>query len=127
MKCIVCKKLLSGRQKKYCSKSCQTNYWKNKRGVIGFNNLSSGTVGAMAELVAASDLMKRGFEVYRALSPSSNNDLVAIKNGKAYTFEVRTAYLCDNGKVSYSPQRIRSERVAAVIFATNEVKYFPEI
>lgn len=48
----------------------------------------------MSELIAAADLMIKGWEVYRALSPNSRCDLIAMsRDGKErLDIEVRTGY-----------------------------------
>ncbi len=46
--------------------------------------------GAISELAVAVDLMYRGFEVFRALSPASSCDLIIYRDGKALRVEVKT-------------------------------------
>lgn len=52
--------------------------------------LPTGTVGALAELRIATDLMCRGYNVFRALSPSCYCDLLASKNEHILHVEART-------------------------------------
>lgn len=53
--------------------------------------LSTGTLGAMSEMVAIADLMKRGYHVFRAQSPSCPCDLVIFKDNQVcLRVEVRT-------------------------------------
>jgi len=85
--------------------------------------MSNGTSGALSELRACADLLIKGFEVFRAVSPSCSCDLM-IRNGNKYlTIEVRTAYTTHTGAVVYSKKRIRADHVAAVF--PSEVVYFP--
>ena len=49
------------------------------------------TVGALSELRAAADLIKKGYEVFRALDPSASCDLIALKEGRTLRVQVRTA------------------------------------
>jgi hypothetical protein len=56
-------------------------------------DLPTGTVGAIAELAVAVDLMDRGYEVFRALSPSCSCDLAVLMNGTLIRIEVRSGYL----------------------------------
>lgn len=43
--------------------------------------LTAGTQGAVSEMMAAVDLLRRGYEVFRALSPNAGCDLIALKGG----------------------------------------------
>jgi len=47
--------------------------------------------GSYAEYVAALDLMRRGFEVFRAMSNQAPCDLIASKSGQFYRIEVKFA------------------------------------
>lgn len=53
--------------------------------------LSTGVSGACGELAVSVDLLRRGYEVFRAVSPACSCDLVALKDGKSYRVEVRTS------------------------------------
>jgi hypothetical protein len=64
-------------------------YWGKN---TSWNGLSSGTVGALQELRVSVDLMIRGYEVFRALSPSCSCDLMVLNGNKMLRIEVRTAY-----------------------------------
>ena len=44
----------------------------------------------MGELLVSADLLKKGYEVFRALSPGCSCDLVAMKNEKLIRVEVKT-------------------------------------
>lgn len=54
-------------------------------------NISPNNIGAICELQACSDLLMRGFSVFRSVTPNSKCDLVAIHNSKCYRVEVRAA------------------------------------
>ena len=58
--------------------------------------------GALSELIVSSDLMAKGYEVYRALSPSSSCDLIVIVDKKPLRVEVRTGYKRLDGSLSAS-------------------------
>jgi len=53
--------------------------------------LATGTVGAIGELRVAIDLMSKGFDVFRALSPAASCDLLVMKEGKLFDIEVKSA------------------------------------
>jgi hypothetical protein len=55
--------------------------------------LNAGTVGAIGELIVSADLLQKGYEVFRALSPSSSCDLAILtKEKKLIRVEVKTGY-----------------------------------
>jgi hypothetical protein len=99
--CRVCKKHFesSWKHQKFCSKPCRKSFCETPY-IKPYGNIPTGTVGAIGELRVACDLMARGFEVFRAVSPSCSCDLAVIKNGKLFRIEVRTGYIS-----SYSGKR----------------------
>lgn len=131
--CSYCKKNIKNNNynKKYCDHECRRNHLKDIRadnqGRKGLPILSTGTMGAMSELQVSIDLMNRGYEVYRALSPASSSDILAIKNGKIFDIEVRTGILGLNGRMSYPKTNIRANYVAVYMRKNNEIYYFPEL
>jgi hypothetical protein len=54
------------------------------------NMRDCATKGAIQEYKIAVMLMEKGYQVYKALSPSSNPDLMAYKDGRFIKLEVRT-------------------------------------
>jgi len=125
---------MGNRNRKYCSKSCSTIYYKQENGFASAfsKQITTGTVGAISELIVATELMKNGYEIYRAISPSSSCDLLGLKGGKLYSFEVRTGYHNKKkDKVSYSKARIKANYVAVVVFDSEKVasviKFIPTL
>lgn len=51
--------------------------------------LPSGTKGAMGEYLVCVDLLNKGYEVFRSVSPNTSCDLVILKDGKLRTLEVK--------------------------------------
>jgi hypothetical protein len=82
----------ANRKAMFCSNRCRTAHYKQQIGTLG-SGLPSGTTGAIGELVVAIDLLRRGYEVFRALSPSCSCDLAIIRDRNLVRVEVRTAYL----------------------------------
>jgi len=102
-----------------------TERGKNRHGKWG---LSTGSVGAVSELVACVDLMKKGYDVFRAVSPSCPCDLIIRKGGLTFRVEVRTAQKLLNGKFSYpctKKDEGRSDIFALV--CGDAVMYVPEL
>ena len=80
--------------KKTCTEECHKKRLSKLTGRAVFGEkLAAGTTGAMSELCVAVDLMKKGYAVFRALSPACFCDLIAIKDGKSLNVEVKTGYL----------------------------------
>ena len=125
-KCFVCGKLFSTRieHRKYCNKECnkiaQGKYY-NRQSV--FPNIPAGTVGTISELIVATDLLKKGYEVYRPLSPSCSADLLAEKKDKIFKIEVRTGYKNLKGKIFFPPNNIKAPIIGVVLLKENSIKY----
>ena len=75
---------------RYCSKECGTSARALIWGVGERTRLATASRGAVSEMVAACDLMERGYEVFRALSPACSCDLIALGPDGALRIEVRT-------------------------------------
>ena len=79
-------------QQKYCSKECQSRFYRDENGLVPtYPGISTSTVGTISELIVAVDLLKRGYDVFRALSPTCSCDLAFITNGRLVRVEVRTS------------------------------------
>ena len=94
--------------------------------VVTKNCKSIGTTGAIAELVVATDLLGRGYEVFRALSPSCSGDLAVLKNGEArYRSPNWIQKLHRQDKLAKARRPSCVEQWAIVI-GGNEITYEPE-
>jgi hypothetical protein len=122
--------MVSGyKHKKYCTAKCRSLYYQNKihGGSALLKHLPPGTVGALGEILVSADLMKKGYEVYRAMSPSSSCDVLARKNEKFYSVEVRTGYKSlDGSKVTTNRVNIKADILAIVLHREGEILYQPE-
>lgn len=79
--------------KKTCSGKCGGLRLAKLTGRLVNDKISTSSVGAMSELFVCGELLKKGYHVFRSLSPSCFCDLVAIKNGETMCIEVRTGYI----------------------------------
>ncbi len=79
--------------------------------------------------MASADLIKKGYEVFRALSPSCSCDLIAKKGSKILRIEVRTGQIYANtGRLSYPKKKIdeqNKDHYAIVI--NDQVLYEPPL
>lgn len=69
----------------------------------------------MHELAVCVDLMRRGFEVFRCVSPNSRCDLVAINGGNFIKVEVTSGTLSKKGMVSFPPRKLHSFDLLAIV------------
>ena len=120
--CKTCGKPFMGYGTKvYCSPECQKSYGKHQR----FDaHLSTSSIGALNELVAAADLFRKGYEVFRSLSPSCSADMVIYRDGKSRRIEVRTGYVHNSGKIIAN--RVHRADILAIVL-TDRVIYEPEL
>jgi len=72
---------------------------------LSLPDLLPSTVGAMAELCVAADLLRHGFEVFRAVSPHSTCDLAVLKGNAAKNpHDILAIYHAGEGIVAYTPE-----------------------
>lgn len=53
------------------------------------NRLPTGHIGAISELIVAADMLRRGYQVFRSVSPTGI-DLIRYREGKYQRVEVRS-------------------------------------
>jgi len=66
--------------------------------------------GAISELRACSYLLSSGYEVFRNVSAHGSIDVIGIKDGKVYYFDVKSARLAADGSIfppSLTPEQHR--------------------
>lgn len=110
---------------KFCSDTCRGRY---QRGISPDHpsvNLSSGTLGALNEMVATCDLLRRGFHVFRSISPSCPCDLIAMVDGRCWRVEVTSGCIRADGTLYYVPHDLEKSDVIAAVLPDNQVRYVP--
>ena len=136
MRCVECGNpikrslLKAGANDLTCSPLCSSLRRKALRRELNPTTaLPSATTGAISELRVGVDLLMRGFEVFRALSPSCSCDLAILREGKLLRVEVRTGtvYRKANGDLTYNQQKlqVRADILAAVY--PDRIIYKPEL
>lgn len=127
--CPVCSKhFISGDPRQlYCTKEC-AQAWRNQPLVSYYRELgiSPGTVGAIAELIVAVDLMKKGYHVFRSMSPSCPYDLITFRGEEIKRLEVKTAYKTLSGKLYHPKLRNQTFDHLALVVGT-EITYMPAL
>jgi hypothetical protein len=129
--CLNCEKTFRAlRNQVFCTKYCSRVYkFQNSRVSNGLEHIAAGTVGRVSEIMVCVDLMKKGFEVYTALSTSSHCDLLAIKDKITYGFEVRTGqyFASKNGhRLHYPTNNIGGKTVVVVTHSDNKIHYMSD-
>lgn len=116
------------KRKRFCSSTCLSRNYHSKD-TWSKIPLSTGKIGAIAELLVSVDLMLRGFDVFRALSPSSDADIIAEKSGILYKFEVRTGRYLKSGKIACPTYKTKNKSLVVFTFSDRKVHYIsnPEI
>jgi len=132
--CLFCGRELSERGQRlgahFCCEECRAHYRKElhrKHNKLS-HKIPSGSRGAISELRVAADLLDKGFEVFRALSPHCSCDLAVLEDGKLARVEVKTGYYSlDENSVFYpkSPNSKKYDLLAVVLF--DKIIYEPSL
>jgi hypothetical protein len=90
--------------------------------------LKTGVAGTIAEMLVAGDLLRQGFDVYRSLLNNSHGyDLVALKDGKFITIEVRAAWRNEDGLLRLPYKMTTDATVHAFVVVGEPVIYKPPL
>lgn len=117
----------------YCSKHCAKAHrvQKYKRNnpypQEWYKGLSTGTVGACHELLVCADLIRRGWSVYRALSPAASCDMLALFEDRIFRVEVTTGVRGDRGELKMPAKDAARFDLLAVVERSGNISYFPEL
>jgi hypothetical protein len=91
-------------------------------------HLRASEIGALSEMAACSDLLRRGYQVFRALSPSAPCDLVVLAENRCYRVEVKTAHRSGSGRLGFATRDFDPTKhdVLALVTPDGVVTYRPE-
>lgn len=104
----------------------QDRVWTNHFG--GKMQLASHFVGGASELTAASDLLRKGVPVYRALTFVGKADLIIDINDRLLKVEVKSAKRNKCGHLTYAkPVDEKRYDILALVEPNGAVTYRPEI
>lgn len=126
--CKRCNKPFSTKFKKqiYCAIKCQRPQHYGK--VKGIDpTVPPGTVGAISELMIAADLMSRGYQVFRCLSPHSFCDLVAFKGDECRKIEVRSGIYNEKRQLRFPTDSQGAEEFGVYVPEDKSVHYLPVV
>ncbi len=110
-----------------CSVSCTGIYLKQNHRALSPHagrGLSTGAVGAISELVVCANLLQKGFDVFRNVSPTGKADLLATKKGNVFKIQVRTGSISPASGLLLYPKRGISECDVVAVAVSENVLYF---
>lgn len=88
-----------------------------------------GSIGACAEMVICADLLRRGYDVYRSLSPNADCDLIISFKGKLCRVEVKSA-IYKRGRPMFRRERLdqtKFDMLALAFLRESRVIYQPSL
>ena len=119
------------RQGKFCGPVCVRA--ARRRNYIDWNlrqdpsaHLPTGTVGTVGELMIALDLLRKGYAVFRALSPAASCDLAVLANGQLVRVEVATAHYNASGSPIIPRKDNKKFDVLGLAMIDGTVTYIPK-
>jgi hypothetical protein len=115
---------------RYCSVKCRSEFWRKKWQAVNSERpaLPSATVGAIHEYVVGIDLLRRGWPVFRSLSPACHCDLAVVAGGELLLVEVTTGFRTIAGALSWPTKRASYVfDVLAVVEKNGQITYIPEL
>lgn len=89
--------------------------------------INASTAGCIAELLAAADLMARGWQVFLPILHSKGHDIIAVRADAMVTIEVRSAYRNAGGTLIFQKQPDDKSDHYALVVTGEPVSYRPEI
>jgi hypothetical protein len=101
-----------------------------KKSYLAFHSaLSASSIGAVSEMLVCVDLSREGFEVFRAVSPAATCDLLALKDGRTYRIEVKTARRNRRCRWQYDRKRLNPDRYDVLVLVEPDglIHYRPSL
>jgi hypothetical protein len=116
---------------RFCSRACRQKEnlrkWRERNRKPDSGYVAPGSTGAMHEMLVCVDLLRKGYAVFRSVSPHSPFDLVAIKEGLPVSLEVTTGCYTTTGRITH-PTKDRAKFDHLVIVThEGEIIYQPPL
>jgi len=90
--------------------------------------VNTSHVGCIGELLVTIDLMRRGYEIFRGISPACRCDLIAIKEKVSRRIEVTKGYRPTLDKtLKYRRHNVDNYDVMAIWEDDGLITYLPEL
>lgn len=129
-RCFHCGNDFEGvRRTKFCSNPCRRRAYHERTYIPSpHSHLDRAAVGAAGEMRVAADLVLKGFSVYRAVSPHSSCDLLALRGDRSWRIEVRTGRNSKRGKPFWpKAKRDKGRYDVMVVVLDDRLVYIPEL
>lgn len=132
MGCAMCGEVISEkrarRRAKYCSHICLRKSERERWAVLneGRSPNRKGQTGATHKLMVCVDLMWKGYEVFRALSPDCPCDMIVMKDGEFLRVQVTTGYKNKSDAITY-PHKDPSLYDLLAVIVNGEICYNPTV
>ena len=111
----------------YCSDECKSSDYADKyRKSNPRINRDRNVVGVVSEHRVIVDLLNKGYEIFKAISPASSCDLAVLHGGKLLRVEVTTAHYSPTGKMAYSRHKRDNFDLMAIVLH-DKIIYIPEL
>lgn len=91
------------------------------------SSLNTTTTGTIAEILAAADLMSRGWQVYIPLVRHRGHDLICSKGTRLMTVEVRSAHRGITNNLVFGRKNTDKSETYALVITGEQVVYVPAL
>jgi hypothetical protein len=116
--------------RKFCDKQCkkadQRRRYEKRNPHVNIK-LSPATVGAAAELAVCADLLQRGYEVFRAVSPACSCDLIILRDNQTKRVEVKSGNYRVFGELVCFPSYDKARCDVLAVYLGDKILYSPDI
>lgn len=128
-KCLVCRNEIPIGRTKYCSELCaaegiKLKFRNNNPQASAWEVASPSVVGAIGEMTVCSDLLLKGYEVFRSVAPTCSCDLIALKDSKSLRIEVKVGHRMASGGLKKLKTKPELHDILAIVEKTGPVHYF---
>jgi hypothetical protein len=107
---------------RFCSKQCSIEFHNKKIKKSSFNKITPGLVEVISEFLVCEDLIKLDYNIYRAVSRSSDAQLVIVKGTLFYKVKISTGTYA-NGKLLYRKSKLKEMNLAVVTHSDRKIHY----
>lgn len=115
--------------RKYCNDICKKEFInkKHEKFESKTKELGKTKVGAIQEMLVCADLIKRGYDVFRAICSSCPCDIIILKDNKSLRVEVTTGYITSaNGYIKIPTKDYSKFDIIAIVLGNGKIVYDPE-
>ncbi len=106
-----------------CAKSAETRRHSHER--VSYNT-STGSTGALSEMLVCAEMLRRGYHVFRSISPSCPCDLILMRDGRLIRAEVKSGTVYKKtGRIAYSKPRNGSAHDMLVVLPDGAIVVDP--